>query len=830
MDDNYIKEAVYFSELKIVFDYTCLFLNESIKLQERRKKYKYSKKICLFKIHPGSIVFIEDCDFSCDKNHATNKLICFQINAVTMKKENEDIINNIILKEINFYKDTDKEKEMELKKEKDLYKENQIKNKDNKPKNIIKVNMKNFLNKDIASSSSNSKININKISKELNPNEININLDTKSNNFNNNLNNKASNNKNRNSDINNQLQLIKNKKDYNKITVINILSTKISKFYQTIRAGDNVILNMEKNYITCNIGKSIVFLNPLFVKISESIFENNYDNVIHIKFVKERNFINVPRKIIIEKNDISYNHHSGLYIDGVENFILNLDLFILNNTMKGNKIDGIFLCDIIVNFLLISDNKLIGNESNGINIYKVYQRFYNPINSLIIDNNININNNNNNIDFNNIKNSLTLIDSNFTFLDFIIIKNNEFFENTCVGMMVNFSNAILYNNSFISNSSTGAIICEYDFAKLNESNKGNNSYSIKKNNNDNNNGNNNNSKINNAQILSENNSSTKGNTNSLINSFINSMGISIVIDCTFNRNLRNGLKILNYKNLTYVINCTFCENKENGLVLENEKEDTIFYNDQNINDKNNNNSKNSSKVQKVQWNTDKSLDIKKMDFSEINKWFENIIKITKNTFNKNLDNKNLITNKNNNLNLNLNCNLIDFNINKFLYDNRNSRFSLDFDSSLSCENILSIFSDIRKIINENLFNFPKELKDLIIPYTVLSNSTIENNSKSGVYLSNCILNSDKNNISENGKYSIHIEKEDYKNFYIENKNRKNRIEGNIGGGWGILETDSFCGMCFNSNDKKTYKKNNDNDKSRNDKDNKKKKEKNCQIF
>jgi hypothetical protein len=639
-----------------------------------------------------------------------------------------------------------------------------------------------------------------KIDKGINDNEININLNKNIDNIFNKIN-------------NNDLQKINHKKNYNKITVLNLISTKISKFYQTIRAGDNSIINIEKNYITNNIGKSLVFINPLFLKISECVFENNYDNVIHLKFVKDNNFINDPRKIIIEKNDISYNHNTGLYIDGIENYILNLDIFIMNNEMKRNKIDGIFICDSIVNILLISDNKMIGNQSNGINIYKVYQRFNNQRNTNIIENN-----DNNNIDINlNINNTINkgyLIDSNFNFLNFIIIKNNEFFENACLGLMINFSNAILFNNSFIGNYSSGMIICNYDFSNA-YNKEGNNSNSSKPNDNSN---------INNGQIISENNSSTKGNTNSLINTFTNNMGISIIIDCTFNRNVGNGLKILSYNNLVYLINSTFSENNEYGLFLENEKENNIIKSDSNAYDKFNN-LKNSSKGRKLTWNKNKSSDIKTMDFSEINKWFENIIKITKNTFNKNLNND-VITNKN----TNLNQNIINFNIIEFLNNNRNNRFSLDFKSSFSCENFLSIFSDIRKIINENLFNFPKELKDIVLPYIILSNSTIENNSKSGVYLSNCILNTDRNVISENVKFSVYIAKEIFKDLYIENKNRKNSIEGNIGGEWGILETDSFCGNCFNSNSTGTKNKNNNKEKINKDELNKKKKEKSCQIF
>lgn len=675
LDDNYERKKIHISELQINFDYSNL-LNDYSFSSKKKKKEKNFKNVFLFKIFPGSVLFIEDCDFSIDKDAMNNKFICFQLNPCLIR--NENLFEGGPTGKFEFRK--------------------------KKPTVIIDMTKNVIDNYGISE-------------------EVFI-------------------------------------KNYQNITVLNLISTKIARFYQTIRGGENSIVNIEKNFITNNIGKSLVLINPLFLKVSESIFENNYENTIHCKFVKDQYFIPDPRRIIIEKNEISFNHSTGIYIDGIENHPMNLDILILDNIIKNNKVDGIFICEAIVNFLLISDNKIFANKSNGINIYKVYQKYYENFN--------NMKNNENNL------------------MNFIIIKNNELVENAVLGLMLNFTNSILHNNSFISNASSGCIICNFDFSialkNKNDANKSKNNF-----NNENNN------------FGSNNNSSTKGNTHSLSNSSINCIGVSIVIDCTFNRNHGNGLKILNYNNITYIKNSRFSENREYGLFLEN---DMMCESNQ----------KKPSKG-KVIWNTNKALEINSMDFSKINNWFENIIKTTKNMFNKN-PNKNELTNT------------INFDITKFLKENVNAKYSLNFKGSFSCENILSIFSEIRKIIKENLFNFPVELKDLIFPYIALSNSNIENNSKSGIHLSNCILNTEGNVIAENVKYSIYILKEELKEFYLVTKNKKNSIEGNIGGEWGNLHSDSFCN-CFNP--PRSARTKNVNDENDDDKENKKKR-KNCEIF
>ena len=541
--DNFFREIVKFSEIKIVFNISAL--NESFNSKPNTKKIKQYRNIYLFKLYPGAIVCIEDCDISCDKNSSTNKLICFQVNS-KLSEEKEEKKENIIMPKNNNHNNIPsiKTNNLFISPEKN-YKEknneinilpknvscdregNPIQNSQNNNKNIISEPEKetNSKNKNII-------YNINLIStKKIFSSENNLN-------FNN--------------------SPILNQKNYHKISILNIISSKISKFYQTIRAGENSITNIEKSFINNNVGKSIVFLNPLMVKISECVFENNYDNAIHIKFKKDENFVTDPRKLIFEKNEISYNHSSGIYIDGIDNFAIDLDLYILGNIIKKNKVDGIFIYNLLLNSMIISDNKILGNKANGINLYKVNQKFnFSGINP-ILNQVVGIEGNNN---F-----SSSIFSEN---LNFVIIKNNEFTDNEGLGIFFNDSRAILHKNSFHSNKASGMIMCNINFFDIYNKNSTN----LNKINLNNNNSNNNLINLPNNQSSNThnpNNSSTKANTIGNNSFSTNNSGITIISECTFNNNCGSGLKIYNYNNLTYISNCKFHENTEYGLHIEND--------------------------------------------------------------------------------------------------------------------------------------------------------------------------------------------------------------------------------------------------------------------
>ena len=117
--------------------------------------------------------------------------------------------------------------------------------------------------------------------------------------------------------------------------------------------------------------------------------------------------------------------------------------------------------------------------------------------------------------------------------------------------------------------------------------------------------------------------------------------------------------------------------------------------------------------------------------------------------------KNNINNNTNNIN---NNNFINLNIKK-----RNQDFNTLLSEFKSCPNKTS-----------------NELADMII-----TNSVIENNMKTGIVLSSCLIYCDGSFITNNLDYAISIKKKEYQ--YCFKSGKKNVISGAIGGVWGQIE-------------------------------------------
>ena len=71
-----------------------------------------------------------------------------------------------------------------------------------------------------------------------------------------------------------------------------LTNSRLSNFYQSIRAGQNCIVNINKSAFMRNYGKAIVMINPIFLKVSETLFENNEEN-IHIKYMDECLYVSI---------------------------------------------------------------------------------------------------------------------------------------------------------------------------------------------------------------------------------------------------------------------------------------------------------------------------------------------------------------------------------------------------------------------------------------------------------------------------------------------------------------------------------------------------------
>ena len=101
-------------------------------------------------------------------------------------------------------------------------------------------------------------------------------------------------------------------------SMLNLTNTRVQNFFQSIRAGQNCIVNINKSAFVQNLGKAIVMINPMFLKITESFFEYNGDNCIHLKFIEECLY-NEKRKLFFNKNEFNLTMGNNICIEGLKN-------------------------------------------------------------------------------------------------------------------------------------------------------------------------------------------------------------------------------------------------------------------------------------------------------------------------------------------------------------------------------------------------------------------------------------------------------------------------------------------------------------------------------
>ena len=223
------------------------------------------------------------------------------------------------------------------------------------------------------------------------------------------------------------LSLVSNKKDdknhnFNP-SVLTLTNTRIHNFYQSIRAGQNCIININKSAFIQNYGKAIVVINPIILKISETLFEYNEDNNIHIKFLDDCLF-EEKRKLFFNKNEFDKSIGNNICIEGGKNDKLDLSIVITKNNCHNTFTDGVLIYNLIYNYFEITDNIFQQNKGNGLNIQKSF--------------------------FNNINNNL---------YQPIKIKNNQFIENKGFGLFINDCIIELVSNKFTLNRQCGVILC-----------------------------------------------------------------------------------------------------------------------------------------------------------------------------------------------------------------------------------------------------------------------------------------------------------------------------------------------------------------------------------
>ena len=223
--------------------------------------------------------------------------------------------------------------------------------------------------------------------------------------------------------------LFSNKKDdkikkFNPI-VLNLTNTRVHNFYQSIRAGQNCIININKSAFIQNYGKAIVMINPIFLKVSETLFEYNEDNNIHIKFLEECLY-EEKRKLFFNKNNFDKSIGNDICIEGIKHEKLDLSIVITKNNFHNGLTDGVLIYDLIYNYFEITDNSFLKNKGNGLNIQKC---FFNKINT-----------------------------NNYLYQP-IKIKDNQFIENKQFGSFINDCIIEAISNKFTLNRQSGMILC-----------------------------------------------------------------------------------------------------------------------------------------------------------------------------------------------------------------------------------------------------------------------------------------------------------------------------------------------------------------------------------
>jgi hypothetical protein len=120
-----------------------------------------------------------------------------------------------------------------------------------------------------------------------------------------------------------------NKNNYSLLnpTILTLTNTRIHNFYQSIRAGQNCIVNINKSAFIQNYGKAIVMINPISLKVNETFFQYNLDNTIHIKYLDDCLY-EEKRKIFINKNEFDKIGGNNICIEGIKNKELDLSIII----------------------------------------------------------------------------------------------------------------------------------------------------------------------------------------------------------------------------------------------------------------------------------------------------------------------------------------------------------------------------------------------------------------------------------------------------------------------------------------------------------------------
>ena len=306
-------------------------------------------------------------------------------------------------------------------------------------------------------------------------------------------------------------------------TILTLTNSRIQNFYQSIRAGQNCIVNINKSAFIQNYGKAIVLINPISLKVNEAFFQYNSDNTIHVKYMDECLY-QEKRKIFINKNDFDAAMGNDICIDGVKNNKLDLSIVITKNIFHNNSTDGVLIYNLLYNYFEINNNIFKKNQGNGLNIQK---SFFNGI-KITKNNNTNLN-----------KDIL---------YQYIKIKDNQFIENRHFGLFVNDCIIEASSNKFITNRQSGLFLCNIN---IEEPEKGYNGINLEKN----------------------------ANYDEYSSAVKNSKKASTLVKNSYYENGENGLFVHGYPHPVNILENVFSNNCKHGISIDL---DSVYNNKNNI--------------------------------------------------------------------------------------------------------------------------------------------------------------------------------------------------------------------------------------------------------
>ena len=91
-------------------------------------------------------------------------------------------------------------------------------------------------------------------------------------------------------------------------------------------------------------------INPIILKITESFFEYNRDNCVHIKFIEDCLF-QEKRKLFFYKNEFNLTMGNNICIEGLKDNKLDLSIIITKNNFFNNTFNGVLIYDLFHNYI-----------------------------------------------------------------------------------------------------------------------------------------------------------------------------------------------------------------------------------------------------------------------------------------------------------------------------------------------------------------------------------------------------------------------------------------------------------------------------------------------